>query len=92
MDEKVQLAKKKNKTRMNELLDFLLTIDKTLSENMEMELLMDADELFNSVFRITYYEDPDHSICNTPLSFLSTENPPLQHTKVLEAVGNLIMP
>ena len=92
LDEKVQQAKKKNKTQMNALLDFLLTIDKTLSENQELELLMDADELFNSVFKITYYDDPDHSICNTPLTQLSTQNPPLPHAEVLEAVEDLVMP
>ena len=92
LDEKVQQAKKKNKTQMNALLDFLLAIDKTLSENQELELLMDADELFNSVFKITYYDDPDYSICNTPLTQLSTQHPPLPHAKVLEAVEDLVMP
>ena len=40
---------------MKALLDTLLGIDKVLNDNPGNELLMEADELFNNVFKITYY-------------------------------------
>lgn len=72
--EKVKAAKHMKKGPMRELLDTLLAIDKTLSENPGSDLLVAGDELFNTVFKITYYDDPDHSVCNFPLSELETAN------------------
>ena len=40
LEEKVRLAKKKNKGRLQDLLNTLITIDKTLHDNPEKELLM----------------------------------------------------
>lgn len=70
--EKVKAAKNMKKGPMRDLLDTLLAINKTLSENPGNDLLVAGDELFNVVFKITYYDDPDHSICNIPLPGLET--------------------
>lgn len=55
---------------MRELLQLLISIDKTLSEHWDKLLLLEADELFNAIFKLTYYDDPDTAICNTPLDAL----------------------
>jgi len=56
---------------MKDLLSSLLTVDKTLSANKEKALLLEADELFNIVFKLTYYDDVETCICNAPLSALT---------------------
>ena len=68
---------------MKELLQLLLSIDKTLSENQDKNLLLEADELFQIVFKITYYDDPETCICNTPLTSLSTDSTPETHEELL---------
>ena len=35
-----------------------------MSENPDKELLAEADELFNTIFKITYYDDQEFSISN----------------------------
>ena len=61
---KVKACAKLNKARLGELLNTLLTIDKTLWENEDKGLLLEAEEFFSLIFKITYYDDPDYSICN----------------------------
>lgn len=54
-----------------------------------MNLLLEADELFNIIFKITYYDDPEFAVCNTNLADLSTgsnQNVPLEHDKLLELI------
>ena len=80
--EKVKAAKKLHKTRLRELLEQLVEIDRTLSENIDKDLLMEADELFNVIFKITYYDFPEHAVCNSPLTELTSEQPPLQHDQL----------
>ena len=64
-----------------------MDIDKTVSENPEKDLLIPADELFNQIFKITYYDDHEHAICNKPLTELSHENPPQPHADILALVA-----
>ena len=52
---------------MQELLAELLSIDKTLDGPGAEEILVQADELFNVIFKITYYDDEDHAVSNSPL-------------------------
>ena len=52
------------------LFQLLLSIDRTLSVHVEKALLLEADELFSIVFKVSYYDDPDTVICNTPLDAL----------------------
>ena len=80
--ERVKAAKNLNKTRLRELLEQLVEIDRTLSENIDKDLLMEADELFNVIFKITYYDFPEHAVCNTSLAELTSEQPPLQHDQL----------
>ena len=87
--EKVKAAKKLHKTRLRELLEKLVEIDRTLSENVDKDLLMEADELFNVIFKITYYDFPEHAVCNSPLTELSSEQKPLQHDQLLEMLEGL---
>lgn len=58
-------------------------MDKTLDENSEKALLLEADELFNVVFKITYYDDPETAICNTPLDSLVVDEKPQTHAILL---------
>ena len=87
--EKVKAAKKLHKTRLRELLEKLVEIDRTLSENVDKDLLMEADELFNVIFKITYYDFPEHAVCNSPLTELTSEQTPLQHDQLLEMLEGL---
>ena len=51
----------------------MVEIDRTLSENIDKDLLMEADELFDVIFKITYYDFPEHAVCNTSLTELTSE-------------------
>ena len=75
---KVKAAKKMKKRDLQDLLAFLLKIDKTVGAHGEMQLLVEADELFNTVFKITYYE-AEHAVCNCALAELRAEQAPLTH-------------
>jgi len=66
--EKVKDAKKAKRSQLKELLAVLLSVDKTLSEHPDLALLLEADELFNIIFKITYYDDLEHAVCNANLS------------------------
>ena len=60
----VKAASKLKKKCLRELLSSLLTIDKMLDEHKEKALLKSAEDFFSMMFKITYYDDPDFSICN----------------------------
>ena len=68
-------------------------IDKTLSESPGNELLVQGDELFNAIFKITYYGATEHSACNTTLAEIeNTTHMPESHSQVLARLENLDMP
>lgn len=69
----------------------LISIDLTLSEHGEKALLLEADELFNVVFKITYYDDPDTAICNAPLDALVVDQKPQAHADLLVSLEDQAM-
>ena len=73
------------------MLELLLRIDKTLDAHQDKALLLEADELFNIVFKITYYDDPDTSVCNAPLSDLTTDLTFQSHSTLLAALEDHAM-
>ena len=61
--EKVRAAAKMKNKRVNELLESLVAIDKALCDDSE-PLLVEADTFFTTIFKITYYDEPDFAIKN----------------------------
>ena len=51
-----------------------MVVDKTLSENSEMQLLEEADELFGIIFKVTFYDAPKYAVSNCETSELKLEN------------------
>lgn len=54
-----------------------------------MNLLLEADELFNIVFKITYYDEPEFAVCNQPFVELTSEQTPVEHANLLSKLGSL---
>ena len=88
--EKVRAASTMSTKRLSELLQTLLAIDKTLGEEAASPLLLNADTFFNTIFRITYYDDPDFSIKNTTdlAEILAPQSPVMEHSKILELISS----
>ena len=89
---KVKAAKKQKKAPLQELLDSLLVVDKSVSENPDKGLLVEADELFNTIFKITYYDDQEFSISNQQVTgFSSTESQViLSHDQILAKIDSYV--
>jgi len=84
--EKVRAASTMSTKRLSELLQTLLAIDKTLDEEHDASpLLLNADTFFNTIFKITYYDDPDFAIKNTTDL---AQSPVLEHSKILELISS----
>ena len=52
-------------------MDALINVDKQICDNANMpakKLLCDADELFNTLFKICYFEDTEYSVSNETMS------------------------
>lgn len=74
---------------MKKLLAVLLSVDKTLSEHPDLKLLLEADELFNIIFKITYYDDLEHAVCNADLSkdlIAGKPHRPIEHSKLVAKI------